>query len=154
MRQTQLPRVTATNMAFSSTFITSPFGLGTRSQQQIEFIGREIVSIKPASRILQSGLALIGEIHVAIGGEEQVIRTLETFAPTPADDWGEFAALRVQEEDTVFVVGDEYASVVVNLKSVRFAVILRDQRELTLWRDTKDAAVGNVDNVEVAVTVK
>jgi hypothetical protein len=27
-RQMQLPRVTATNKAFSSTFITSPFGLG------------------------------------------------------------------------------------------------------------------------------
>ena len=99
-------------------------------------------------------MALIGEIHVVIGGEEQVIRTLETFAPTPANNWGEFAALRIQQEDAVVIIGDEYASILMNFKSVGFAVIFRDQRELTLRRDAKDTTVGNVDNIEIAVTVE
>ena len=110
--------------------------------------------VQSAGRILQPGLSLVGEIQVAVRGEQEIIRALETLQRRAIEIGFDFSGARIQHHDAVLVVGDEGAPVLVELETVRLAVVFRRDRHHTARRDLEDAAPGNIDHPKVAVAIE
>ena len=70
-----------------------PLGLGTLSNRRRSSPLAFRRNTRPG-RIGDAGLALIGEIEVAVGGEVQVVQALEAFAVGRAQHVLELAGLR------------------------------------------------------------
>src|SRR4051812_8907580 len=111
-------------------------------------------AIKTAGRILKAGLALIGEIDVAIPREDEIVRALEPLQHRPVEIWFDLSAARVEHHDPVAVVGDECAAVLVKLQSVRLSIIFGRNAYLARRRDLEDAAPGNIDHEQIAVAIE
>ena len=103
---------------------------------------------------LQAALALVGEVEIAVRGEVQVVQTMEVLEAGPGEIGLDLAADRIDDHDAMPMIGHEQAAVPVDLQAVRLAVILGDDRELAGRIDPQDAAVGDVDAVEVAVAIE
>ncbi len=97
---------------------------------------------------------LIGEIEVAVSGEDQVVEALEPLAPRPVEKDLDLAALRVEQHQPLLVVGDEDAAILVDLEAVGLAVPFRDDGELALRRHPQNLAVRDVDDIEIAGAVE
>ena len=65
--------------------------------------------IDTPGRIVQAGLALIGEIDVAIFGEMQVVAALEQLRVARGQHWQHLACAGIELHDSATVVGDENA---------------------------------------------
>ena len=78
---------------------------------------------------MHPGLALVGEIDVAVRGEDQIIDALEALRPAPLQHQRHLAAARIERHEPMAVVGDEDPAVARDLQAVGLAVIFGDQRE-------------------------
>ena len=107
-----------------------------------------------AGRILQPGLALVGEIKIAVGGEDEIVQPLEVLEVVALDERRDGAALCIEQHQAALVVGDEDAAVLVDLQAVGFAVVLDDEFPLGPGRDAEDAAVRNVGAIKIAVAIE
>ena len=81
-----------------------------------------------------AGLPLVGEVEVAVGGEVQVVQALKALAEGGLEARLDLAAFRVQHQQSVLVVGDEDAPILVDLEAVRPAVVLRGEVPFALRR--------------------
>jgi hypothetical protein len=70
------------------------------------------------------------------------------------DEWRDRAGRRIEQHDAELVVGDENAPVFMYAQPVRFAVVFRDDIEFALRRDAENAAVRNVDDIEIAGAIE
>src|SRR5580704_3612683 len=105
-------------------------------------------------RVAQIGLALVGEIEIAVLRENQVVQPFETLAPRPVEKGFDLAARRIEQHQPLLVVGDEDAAVLVDLEPVRLAVPFRDDREFAVARHPQYLAVRNIDDIEIAGAVE
>ena len=103
---------------------------------------------------MQPGLALVGEVQIAVAGEHEVVQPLEAFRRQKVGERGNHTGARVEHHDAVAIVGDEDAAVLMDLEPVRLAVILAHEVDLAQRRHTKDPAVRHVGEVEKAVAVE
>ncbi len=110
--------------------------------------------IDAAGRVVQTGLSLVGEIKIAVAGENQIVDALEALGPASLEHGRDAAANRIEQHDAVSVIRDEDPAVLGDLQPVRFAVILGDERELADRRDSEHAAIRDVDDVEIAVAIE
>ena len=94
---------------------------------------------QPPGRVVQPGLALIGEIEVAIAREMQIVEPLEALAMRPVEKHFDLARVGVEQHQPLFVIGDEDASVAVDFEAVRLAVIGRDQGEFAARRNLEES---------------
>ena len=103
---------------------------------------------------MQPGLALVGEVQIAIAGEHEVVQPFEALRRQQVGKRRDGTAFRVEHHDAVAVVGDEDAAVLVDLQPVRLAVVLGHQVDVAGGRHAEDPAVRHVGEVEMAVAVK
>ena len=115
---------------------------------------RRVVAIDATGRVVQAGLALIGEIEIAVGSKEQVVHALEAFRAARLKQGRDLAGAGIEQEDAALVIGDEDAAVPVDLEPVRPAVIFGHQRPFACGADAEDAAERNVGDVEIAGTIE
>src|SRR3546814_11487600 len=94
---------------------------------------------------------LVGEVHVAVRGEDEIVAALEAFEPDTLAVRRHLSGLRIELQDPVLEVGDEDAAVLVNLQAVRLAVVFGAQGELFFGREAKYSTEGDVDDVQVGV---
>lgn len=92
---------------------------------------------------MQPGLALIGEIDVAVAREHQIVDALEPLRPSAVDDGRDGSGFGIEFHQPVAIVGDDDATVAGDRQAVGFAVIFGDERELARGVDAEDAAVRN-----------
>src|SRR5262245_8152791 len=85
-----------------------------------------------SGRILQAGLPLIREIKVTVRGEDEIVETLEPFAADIFKNGRHGATRRVELHQTTAMIGDEDASVLVNLQTIRPTIILGDHLPIPL----------------------
>src|ERR1700730_159343 len=108
----------------------------------------------PARRIVQSGQPLIRKIQVTVRREYEIVDGLQPLEAHALKKRRDRARIGVQHQDALFVIGDEYPAIAVNLEPVRLAVVLRDQRESALGVYPENTAPRNVDAVEIALAVE
>jgi hypothetical protein len=99
-------------------------------------------------------LPLVGEVEVAVGGEVQVVESLKTLAVGGFEYRFQSGSLRVQCEQSLLVIRDEGASILVELEAVGPAIILHDEVPFFLRRDAEDPAEWDVHDPEVALAVE
>ena len=110
---------------------------------------------KHAARpVVHAGLALVGEIAVAVAREHEIVEALEALAVAGREDRFDRAARRVQHQEPALVVADEDAPVAVDLQPVGPAVVLGDQVALACGRQPEHPAERNVDEIQVAGAVE
>src|ERR1700704_1056974 len=107
-----------------------------------------------AARILQPRLSLVGEIEVAVRCEDQIVRSLEAFAPHVLEDGSDAAIAGIELQNAAAGVGDENAAVAVNLQAVRPSVIFANHRPFRLRRNAQDAPVRNINEIEIAGAIE
>ena len=107
---------------------------GERDAVRTRHVGRQPVEravraqpVDASGRIGDAGLPLVGEVEVAVRGEVQIVEALEALAERGLEDRLELARLRVEREQSLLVVGDESAPVLVELEAVGPAVVLHDE---------------------------
>ena len=66
-----------------------------------------------AGRIVKPGLALVGEVEIAVGSEEEVVRPLESRKVIAPQQRLDLAVLGIDDHDAVLAIGNEYASIFV-----------------------------------------
>ncbi len=111
-------------------------------------------AIESPAGVAHVAFALIGEVAIAVLGEDQIVEPLEALAARPVDQRRHLAARRIEQHQALLVVGDEDAAVLVDLEPVGLAVVLGDDAELASRRHLHDLAVRDVDDVEVAGAVE
>ena len=112
------------------------------------------IAVHAAGRIGEVALPLVGEIQIAVGGKREIVDALEVLAMVTRDERRDRAARGIEQHDAEFVIGDEDAAVLVNAQPVRLAVVLGDNLEPAVRRDAEDAAVRDIDHVQVAGAVE
>ena len=110
--------------------------------------------IDPPGRIVQSGLALVGEIDVAVAGDMQIVASAEGFGIARRQHLPHPPRPRIEFHDAVHVVGNQDAAVAADLQAVGPAVIFDHQRPCAVRRDPEDAPERNIDDVEIAFGVE
>lgn len=125
-RQTALSRVIATNrtdLPGSSTRpLLTPVSISNRAGRRFSD-GR-----RAPGGVMQTGLALVGKIDVAIGGDVQVVAAAKRSGIARSQDRHHPPGPRVELHDAVPVVGDEDTPVAADLSACWPAVIFRHQR--------------------------
>ena len=124
------------------------------ADQASEAAVRRFQAVDSPGRILQPGLALVGEEQVSVRGEEQIVDTLEAFGARRVQKGSDLPGAQVEQHEAALVVGDEDPPVLVDLQPVRPAVVLRHLLPLALGRDAEDAAEGDVGDIEPALPVE
>ena len=121
-----------------------------------QFVQRAVrrIAVHASARVGQIALALVSEIQVAVGCEREVVDAFEVLAMVARDDRRDFAAGGVEQHDAEFVIGHEDAAVLVDAQAIGFAGIFSDDVKFALRRDAKDAAVRNVNDIEIARAVE
>ena len=117
-------------------------------------LARRVVAIDAAGRIVQAGLALVGEVEIAIGGEEEIVDALEALGAAMVDHRRHLAARGIEQDDAALVVGDEDTTVLVDFQPVRPAVVFSDEGPLARRADAEHAAERNVGHVKIAGTIE
>ncbi|OMP13211.1 hypothetical protein COLO4_02075 [Corchorus olitorius] len=110
-------------------------------------------AIHAAGRVMQASLALVGEIHIAVAGDDQIVWALEAFAVASRKKRRDCARRGVEQQQTILVVRNQQRAVVALRQAIRFAVVFRHHIPIAPRRDTQDAAMRNVDQPEIAVRV-
>ena len=121
---------------------------------QLGELARRVVAIDAAGRIMQPGLALVGEIEIAVGRKEEIVDALEALRRPCLDQRRRLAVRRIEQDDAALVVGDEDAAVLVDFEPVGPAVIFGDQCPFAGRADAEDPAEGNIGDVEIARAVE
>ncbi len=129
-------------------------GAGHIAQQAFEPAAVGAQAVEPARGIGQARLPLVGEVHVAVAGEDQVVGRLEAFERGALQERPDLARRRIEDHDAVLVIADESAAVLVELEAVGLPVVLAADRDLARRRDLQQAAPGDVDDPEVARAVE
>ena len=130
IRHTALSRVIATNSTLSLGSSTSPLGLMPLSIRQSSR-PPAVEPVDPPGRIVQPGLALVGEIDVAVGSEMQIVAALEGLRVARGQDRQHPPRFGIELHDAVPVIGNQDAPVGIDLESVGPAVIFDDQRSIS-----------------------
>ena len=108
---------------------------------------------RPA-RIVIAALALVGDVEVAVRREGKIVQALEAPLVAAVGHQRARAGVRIEAQDSVLVVGDEDASIAVDLQAVRNAFILGEHGPTAIRRDAEDAPVREVDAVEIAGAIE
>ena len=104
MRQICWARVTAMNRLVILSSITMPFGLGTVSIRQVSSSGRA-QAVDAAARVLQAGLALVGEVEVAFAAKTRSLTPLKAFRAGRVKEWRHRPRVRIEQHETAPVAG-------------------------------------------------
>ena len=108
----------------------------------------------PAGGIVQPGEALIGEVKVAVRGEEEVVEALEVREAVPVEEGVDPPAHGVELHDAVHEVRDEDPAVPVDLEPVRLAFVLRDHVPVAGRAHSEDAPVRDIHEPQVSVPIE
>src|SRR5262245_25622176 len=88
-------------------------------------------AVDAARRILQAGFPLIGKVDVTVRSKEQVVESLETFRRPPLQQRSNLPGRWLQGHQSVLVIGDENATVLMDFEPVWLAVIFGRDFKLT-----------------------
>src|SRR5262245_14652683 len=94
--------------------------------------------------ILQAGLALVGEVEIAIAREGEVVGARETFATRVLDHGRHRARLWIELHHPAAMIGNENAAVLVDGEPVGPSIIFGDDAPDAIGRHPQNAAVGDV----------
>ena len=89
---------------------------------------RRRVAVDAACGIVQPGLALIGEVEIAVRREVEIVDALEALRADGLDERRHLPARHVERHDPALVVRDERTAVCVKLEPIWPAVVLAHQR--------------------------
>ena len=123
-----------------------------REQQFQPPVGAQ--AVHAPGRIVQAGLALVGEKDVAGGADREVVEALEAFRIAMGEHRADRAGRGIQLHEAAPVVGDENAAVLVDAQSVGPAVVFACEGPVACGRNAEDAAERDIDHVEVARAVE
>ena len=104
--------------------------------------------------VVQTGETLIGEIEVAVARKEEVVDRLEALEIGAHQVGRHLAAQRIEQHDSVLVVGDEDAPVLMDLESIgqpSYSFAIENSPD---FETRKDPAVRNIDAPEIALAIE
>ena len=90
---------------------------------------------------------MVGKIEISSRREDQVVRASERLQIEPFQDVIDPLGRRVDHDDAMPPVGDEQASVSMDLQAVRFAIVLQDDLELTFRVHAEDSSITQIDAI-------
>ena len=108
----------------------------------------------PPARVGDAALPLVGEVQIAVVGEVQVVQALEALAERRLEERLQLAAPGVENHQAAPVVGNEDASILVDLEAVWPAVVLRGELPVAARIDAEDAPERDVHAPEIALPVE
>src|SRR6478672_9992623 len=107
-----------------------------------------------ACRILQPGLALVGEVEITVAREDEVVQTAKRFRIGVGKHRCYGAVRGIKQQQTLAMIRDKNAAVFMNLEPIRLAVVLGNQMKLAVRCDLEYASIRNVRAIQVAGTIE
>jgi hypothetical protein len=99
-------------------------------------------------------LALVGEIQIAVRREHQIVAAAKPLQTRAFQHRRHGTSCGIHRHDAVAVVRDEYPSVLVDFKPIRFAVIFRDDTDGAVRSGPENPAMRDIDAIEIASAVE